>query len=108
MNKEQKTNPKVSRRKEILKTRAEMKLRNKKAIEIKKNESSSWFFEKIKRQIKYQIDLEVKNKIKKDIRDEKEEIPTDLLIIQNIKSDCNKQIYDLKLENLKTMDRFLY
>ena len=46
MEKEQKT-PKISRRKEIIKIRAEIYDKEKKETIVKSNKTKSWFFEKI-------------------------------------------------------------
>ena len=54
LQKEEQTKPKVSRRKEIIKIRAEInEIETKKTIE-KINKTKSWFFEKIKKKL---IDL---------------------------------------------------
>ena len=44
---ERKTKPKVMRRKDIIKIRAEInEIERKKTMEVKNNETKSWFFEK--------------------------------------------------------------
>ena len=87
LEKEEMKNPKVSRRKEILKIRAEINAKETKEILAKINKSKSWFFEKINkidkplaRLIKKQRE---KNKINK-IRNENGEITTDSTEIQRI------------------------
>ena len=80
-------NPRVSRRKEIIKIRAEINAKATKETIAKINKSKSWFFEKINtidkpldRLIKKQRE---KNKINK-IRNENGEIATDNTEIQRI------------------------
>ena len=80
-------NPRVSRRKEILKIRAEMNAKETKETIAKINKAKSWFFERINktdkplaRLIKKQRE---KNKINK-IRNEIGEITTDNTEIQGI------------------------
>ena len=89
-------NPRVSRRKEILKLRAEIHAKETKEIIAKINKTKSWFFERInkihkplarlikKQREKYQI-----NKI----RNENEEITTDNTEIQRIIRDYYQQSY---------------
>ena len=84
-------NPRVSRRKEILTIRAEIKAKEKKETIAKINEAKSWFFERINkidkplaRLIKKQRE---KNQINK-IRNENGEITTDNTEIQRIIRDC--------------------
>ena len=80
-------NPRVSRRKEILKLRAEINAKETKETIAKINKTKSWFFERINkidkplaRLIKKQRE---KNQIHK-IRNEKGEITTDNTEIQRI------------------------
>ena len=80
-------NPRVSRRKEILKIRAEINAKEKKETIAKINEAKSWCFERINkidrpfaRLIKKQRE---KNQINK-IRNENGEITTDKTEIQRI------------------------
>ena len=81
------TNPRVSRRKEILKTRAEINAKEIKETIAKINKAKSWFFVRINkidkplaRLIKKQRE---KNQINK-IRNENAEITTDNTEIQRI------------------------
>ena len=108
LEKEEQTKPKVSRRKEIIKIRAEIN-----EIETKKTIAKinkSWFFEKINK-----IDKPLARLIKKKreriqinkIRNEKGEVTTDTAEIQSILRDCNKQLYANKMDNLEEMDKFL-
>ena len=48
LEKEQKKNPKISRRKEIIKIQAEINEKEMKETIVKINKTKSWFFEKIK------------------------------------------------------------
>ena len=90
LEKEEQTKPKVSRRKETIKIRAEInEIETKKTI-AKINKTKSWFFEKIKK-----IDKPLARLIKKkrertqinEIRNEKGEVTTDTTEIQSILRD---------------------
>ena len=87
LEKEEMKNPRVNRRKEILKIRAEINAKETKEAIAKINKAKSWFFERINkidkplaRHIKKQRE---KNQINK-IRDENEELITDNTEIQRI------------------------
>ena len=110
LEKEEQRKPKVSRRKEIIKIRAEInEIETKKTI-AKINETKSWFFEKINK-----IDKPLARLIRKKrkgtqinkIRNEKGEVITDTAEIQSILRDYYKQLYANKMENLEEMDKFL-
>ena len=103
-------NPRVSRRKEILKIRAEINAKERKETIAKINKAKSWFFEKLN-----QIDKPLarpfrkqreKNQINK-IKNENGEVTTDNTEIQRILRDYHKQLYANKMDNLKEMEKFL-
>ena len=108
--KEEQKNSKVSRRKEIIKIRAEINEIEMKKTVAKINKTKSWFFEKINK-----IDKPLARLIKKKrkrmqirkIRNKKGEITTDTAEIQRIIWDYYKQLYANKMDNHEEMDKFL-
>ena len=83
-------NPRVSRRKEILKIRAEINPKETKETITKINKAKSWFFEKINKIDKTLARLIKKQKEKNQInktRNENGEITTDNTEIQRIITD---------------------
>ena len=110
LEKEKQTKPKVSRRKEITKIRAEInEIETKKTI-AKINKTKSWFFEKIKKIDKPLVRLIKKKRERTQInkiRNEKGEVTTDNAEIQSILTDYYKQLYANKMDNLEEMDKFL-
>ena len=94
-------NPRVSRRKEILKIRAEINAKETKETVAKINKAKSWFFERINKTDKQLARLikkqREKNQINK-IRNENGEITTDNTEIQrNTKRDYYQQLYANKM-----------
>ena len=93
LEKKEQINPKVSRKKEIIKIRAEIKEVETKKTVAKINKTKSWFFEKISK-----IDKPLARLIKKKremtqinkIRNEKGEVTTDTTEIQSILRDYCK------------------
>ena len=107
---EEQRKPKVSRRKEIIKIRAEIiEIETKETI-AKINKTKSWFFEKINK-----IDKPLARLIKKKrkrmqidkIRNEKGEIKTDTTEIERIIRNYYKQLYVNTMDKHKEMDKFL-
>ena len=80
LEKEEQKNPKVSRRKEIIKSRSELNEKEKKKTIAKINKTKSWFFEKINK-IDKPLTRLIKKKMEKTqinrIRNEKGEVTTD-------------------------------
>ena len=106
LEKEEMKNPRVSRRKEIIKTRAEINERKKVETVAKINKLKRWFFEKINK-----IDKPLARLIKKErqdqinkIRNENGKITTDSAEIQRIIRDYYQELYANKMDNLKEMD----
>ena len=104
------TKPKVSRRKEILKIRAEInEIETLKTIE-KINEAKSWFFEKLNKTDKPLATFIKKNRKRTQnnkIRNEKRKVTINITEIQKIIRDYSKQLYANKMDNLEKMDKFL-
>ena len=108
LKKEDQRKPKVSRRKEIIKSEQKYEIETKKTI-AKINKTKRWFFEKINK-----IDKPLAKLIKKKrertqinkIRNEKGQITTDTAEKQSIIRDHYKQLYAKKMDNLEEMDKF--
>ena len=109
LEKEEQAKPKVSRRKEIIKIRAEIhEIKTKKTI-ANINENKSWLFEKINKIGKHLGRLMKKKRetqINK-IRNEKGEVTIDTAEIQWIIRDNYKQLYANTMDNLEEKDKFL-
>ena len=110
LEKEKMKNPRIGRRKEIIKIRAEINERETKETIAKINKTKSWFFEKIN-EIGKPLPILIKKKREKNqinkSRNENGEITTDNTEIQRIIRDYYQQLYVNKMHNVGEMDKFL-
>jgi len=109
LEKEQKP-PKVSRRKDIIKTRAEINEKEMKETITKINKTKSWFFEKINK-IDKPLDRLINKKREKNqinkVRNEKGEVTTNSTELQKIIREYYEQLYANKMDKPEEMDRYL-
>ena len=103
-------NPRVSRRKEILKIKANINSKETKETIAKINKAKNWFFDRINKIDKPLAKLikkqREKNQISK-VRNENGEITTDNTEIQRIIRDYYQQLDVNKMDNVEQMDKFL-
>ena len=110
LEKEEMKNPRVSRRKDILKIRAEINAKETKETIAKINKAKSWFFEKINKIDKPLARLTKKKREKNQInkiRNENGEITTDNTETQRIIRDYYQELYVNKMDKMEEMDEFL-
>ena len=103
-------NPRVSRRKEILKIRTEINAKETKETIAKINKAKSLFFERINKTDKALARLIKKQREKNQINkigNENREITTDNTEMQRIIRDYYQQVYANKMDNVEAMDKFL-
>ena len=109
LDKEQQIKPKISRRKEIIKIRAEINETETKKIE-KINETKKLFFKKINKIDKPLARLTKQKREKSQInkiRNERGEITTDTSEMQKVIREYYEKLYSNKLDHLEEMDEFL-
>ena len=104
LGKEEQKNPKISRRRKIIKIQAEINEKEMKETIVKINKTKSWFIEKINKFDKH-LAILIKIKRKKNqinkIRNEKGEVTTDNAETQRITRDYYEQLYGNKMDNLE-------
>jgi hypothetical protein len=110
LEKQEQTKPKTSRKREIIKIRAQIKeIETKNTIQRIK-ETESWFFEKINKIDRPLLNLTKMGRAQTQfskIRNAKGEITTNTKDIQKIIRDYFENLYSNEFENLEEMDKFL-
>ena len=108
LEKEEEKNPKVSRRKEVIKIRAEITEKEMETI-AKINKTKSWIFEKINK-IEKLLAIFIKKKRERiqinKIRNEKGDVAMNTTGIQRIISNYYEQLYVNKMDNLEEVEKF--
>jgi Zn-dependent metalloprotease len=108
--KQEQANPKTSRRREIIKIRAEInEIETKKTIQ-RINETKIWLFEKTNKTDRPMANLTKTSREKTQIskiRNEKDEIITNAMENQGIVRDYFENLYSNKFENVEDMDKLL-
>ena len=103
-------NPRISRRKEMIKIRAEISEKETKETIAKVNKTTSLFYEKINK-IDKPLPRLIKKKREKNqvnkVRNENREITTDNTEIQRIIRDYCQQLYANEMHNMEEMHEFL-
>ena len=97
-------NPKISKRKEIIKSQTNENEMKETIVKI--NKTKSWFFEKINKMDKPLASSRNREESNHQIRNEKEEVTTNSAEIQRFIREYY-QLYGNKMDNLEEMDRFL-
>ena len=107
---QQQIQPRASRRKEIIKIRAELNDTETKRTIQRINKSRTWFFEKIKK-INKPLSTSIKEKRERNqinkIRNGRDKITTDTTEVERIVRNYCEEIYAKKFENLGEMDKIL-